>query len=972
GLPPVPTAAPAPATAPAAAAAPAAQDPVVTRVLEVVAAQTGYPPEMLDLDLDLEADLGIDTVKQAETFAAIREEYGIPRDDNLSLRDYPTLASVVGFVHERATGLPSPDGASAGASSPAPAGAGPELLVGDDEASAAIPRRLAVSVLRPDLADCVPTGITLDASSRVIVALDQGGDGAALVERLRDTGVDVLVIDDAPPADDLLTRIDEWRGDGPVTGLYWLPALDVEDAVTDLDLAAWREALRVRVKLFYRTLRHLYEPLGAPGSFVVAATRLGGRHGYDDEGAVAPMGGAVVGATKTFKRERPDALVKAVDLAAGVDPAAVAELLVAETERDPGAIEVGHRDGRRFVVVLAEQPMPEEPTGMELGPDSVFVVTGAAGSIVSAIIADLARASSGVFHLLDLAPTPDPDDPDLAAFAADRDELKRTIFERLKESGERATPALVERELAGIERRHAALASVQAVEAAGGTAHYHSVNLLDGEAMAAVTDQIRELSGRVDVLLHAGGLEISRLLPDKDPAEFDLVFDVKADGWFNLLAGLGDLDIGAAVVFSSIAGRFGNGGQADYAAANDLLCKWTSSFRSTRPDTIGLAVDWTAWGDIGMATRGSIPTMMRAAGIDMLPAAAGIPIVRRELVGDRHARELLVGQRLGVLVEEWHPSGGLDVDADGPIAPRVGPEHTVVLTGVTGDLLVDGLVATATLDPTTEGFLDDHRIDGTPVLPGVMGVEAFAEIARLAQPDLVVTSVDDIDFLAPVKFFRDEPRELKVTARFVPDGDDVVATCALVGERMLANQDEPQVTVHFTATVRLSPEPNDDASREVGERPDQVVAADDIYRIYFHGPAYQVLHEAWADDDGGAVGLMADELPPNHSAPAATVTDPRLVELCFQTAGVWEIAATGSMALPTHIDSVVLRRSGADAPGPVRAIVSPRGDGSYDAAVIDGEGRVLVELAGYRTIALPGELDAEVLNPLRDGMDGGD
>jgi hypothetical protein len=40
--------------------------------LEIVATQTGYPPDMLDLELDLEADLGIDTVKQAETFAAIR------------------------------------------------------------------------------------------------------------------------------------------------------------------------------------------------------------------------------------------------------------------------------------------------------------------------------------------------------------------------------------------------------------------------------------------------------------------------------------------------------------------------------------------------------------------------------------------------------------------------------------------------------------------------------------------------------------------------------------------------------------------------------------------------------------------------------------------------------------------------------------------------------------------------------------
>ena len=71
-------------------------------MLAVVADKTGYPADMLDLDLDLEADLGIDTVKQAEVFALIRERFGIERDDKLKLRDYPTLAHVIGFVRDRA------------------------------------------------------------------------------------------------------------------------------------------------------------------------------------------------------------------------------------------------------------------------------------------------------------------------------------------------------------------------------------------------------------------------------------------------------------------------------------------------------------------------------------------------------------------------------------------------------------------------------------------------------------------------------------------------------------------------------------------------------------------------------------------------------------------------------------------------------------------------------------------------------
>ena len=84
-----------PATEPA-----LATNPVVDKVLAVVADKTGYPEDMLDLDLDLEADLGIDTVKQAETFAAVRETFDIPVQENLSLRNYSTLQSVIDYVYQ--------------------------------------------------------------------------------------------------------------------------------------------------------------------------------------------------------------------------------------------------------------------------------------------------------------------------------------------------------------------------------------------------------------------------------------------------------------------------------------------------------------------------------------------------------------------------------------------------------------------------------------------------------------------------------------------------------------------------------------------------------------------------------------------------------------------------------------------------------------------------------------------------------
>ena len=113
------------------------------------------------------------------------------------------------------------------------------------------------------------------------------------------------------------------------------------------------------------------------------------------------------------------------------------------------------------------------------------------------------------------------------------------------------------------------------------------------------------------------------------------------------------MPIGATVVFSSVAGRFGNAGQTDYSAANGFLCSMSRALRRVRPETRTIAIDWTAWGGIGMAPRGSIPTIMAAAGISMLPPEAGIPTVRRELVAGGRSGELVVAGTLGIMGEEF-------------------------------------------------------------------------------------------------------------------------------------------------------------------------------------------------------------------------------------------------------------------------------------------------------------------------------
>ncbi len=198
-------------------AAPAAAgggDPVLAQVTSVVAEMTGYPADLLEPDLDLEADLGVDTVKQAEVFAAVREHYDVERDDNLQLRDFPTLRHVADWVRARAgldTATPAPPASN---DALAPAAVAPDVVKGDLDAVDALPRRVPVPSLRPNANRCVPTGVDL-TGARVVVMLDEGGIGAALVKQLNGAGAEPLTIEAGTTTDDLLEQLGAWHDERP-------------------------------------------------------------------------------------------------------------------------------------------------------------------------------------------------------------------------------------------------------------------------------------------------------------------------------------------------------------------------------------------------------------------------------------------------------------------------------------------------------------------------------------------------------------------------------------------------------------------------------------------------------------------------------------------------------------------------------------------------------------------------------------
>jgi len=362
--------------------------------------------------------------------------------------------------------------------------------------------------------------------------------------------------------------------------------------------------------------------------------------------------------------------------------------------------------------------------------------------------------------------------------------------------------------------------------------------------------------------------------------------------------------------------------------------------------------------------------MMRRAGIDMLDPEAAVPVVRREVICSGTGGEVLIAGSLGILLDPRDPDGGLDLER-----ANAALEHAYPVAGRLTGAGVDGnYTFEAELDPKVQPFLHDHAMDETPLLPGVMGMEGFAEVASLIAKlggagSLSVAEIDDVQFHAPLKFYRSEARLLTWHARVVPDGEGLYAEVALESSRELKGGNV-QRTRHFFGRVRL-------ATQAEGRGPSraeapkwngaETLAPEAIYRVYFHGPAFQVLGGVQSDGVR-VVGRFSQDLPPMTDQERETLVAPLLIELCLQTAGVWEIGKTGVLALPTAIERV--RVHGLPTNGTqLYAEIEPRpgtaDELAFDARVLDAEGVVYLELEGYRTARLPAAVPQADVAPLQ-------
>jgi hypothetical protein len=374
-----------------------------------------------------------------------------------------------------------------------------------------------------------------------------------------------------------------------------------------------------------------------------------------------------------------------------------------------------------------------------------------------------------------------------------------------------------------------------------------------------------------------------------------------------------------------------------------------------------------------MSSRGSLPELMRRAGIDMVHPDDAVPLVRAELLAGSQGEVVLAGS-LGILLKPRYPESGLDLKLANCALTEGEPVH-VMLSRVTGLDLYQGIKLEVELDPSQEPFLKDHSLNGIPVLPGVMGIEGFSIAAMHIASCLGtraqgfhVSGLEDVQFLAPFKFYRGEPRRVTWLAQVIRESSGLVAQVIL--ESTLISRIRPaEKVVHFKGRVYL--EPTDQKPSHVAVTPptwkkSQSLDREEIYRLYFHGPSFQVLDAVQSSGDR-VLGRLSQQLPPITSAASILLTTPLLIELVLQTAGVWEIGKTGVLSLPVSIRKIDLYQSEINGEQ-IFAEVQPIEDGDtlrFNARVVDQLGQVYLELQDYRTAPLPYAAEEKLVEPLR-------
>ncbi|MBI1372367.1 MAG: SDR family NAD(P)-dependent oxidoreductase [Phycisphaera sp.] len=923
-------------------------------LLAVVADKTGYPVEMLELDMSLDADLGIDSIKRVEILSAFQERVpdapAVKPDD---LGRLQTLRQIVEFMG---------DAAEASAPSREPL---PRSLPGGEGGS---PTRVEV-VVEPPKPARVYTADDLDR--RVLVATPFDPHAAREHVELPE-GAAVWVTDDGTELTHYVCASIKSRGLHPeVVALNHAAPNPDARPVAGLVLLAPAKPASTYVADAFGLLQRVGASLrecGKDGAALLACvTRFDGTFmlNAQAEPAADVTSAGLAGLVKTASHEWPEVHCKVIDAAPGrPDLQRLGEHVVMEMLA-VGPIEVGVGAGpdARVALELRDEKISDFGSRIsdlkgELGGGDVIVVTGGARGVTAEVAVALAETYGVTLALLGRSPDPKPE-PAWLADAHDDASIKKAIIAHL---GGKVTPKKVEERFRPIVANRQINETLRRIEAAGGAAVYRSVDVRNAVAVAKTLDGIRNEHGPIRGLVHGAGVLADKLIEDKTAADFASVWSTKVDGLRALLAATSKDDLRVMVLFGSSTGRFGRRGQADYAAANELLNKLAQREARRRPGCRVVSVNWGPW-DGGMVTP-ELKKVFAAEGVSVIPLAAGAAYLTREIATDvsdaaaSPVEVVLLGPR------EVEEASGADA---GTRSGADRAEEKTIATPVSASMHV-ALRREVSVESCP--VLASHVMNGRAVLPTALMIEWMAHAAIHDNPGLGFAGFDDLRVLKGVIVEPEQATELRVLKGVIVEPEQATELRVFAGPAEVRGEadvvpvelrsgDGGQV-LHARASIVLS-NTLESAAASSAARPTGAYAhADHLYADarLFHGPD---LHAIDAVEACGAAGIVTRV----HTAPApgewlrqplraSWIADPLVLDGAFQSMILWTQETRGVGSLPTG--AARYRQFQRDYPttGPMRIVirVTDRKDhaATADIELLDANGSLVGRIEGYTCV----------------------
>ena len=900
------------------------KDAVCTALREAFAERTGYPLELIEADLDLEADLGIDSVKRVEVVGHVGEVLGVDVKEldfsqALSVSD---IAEVL--VGSQNVEVVDAQRTEAGASD---AQLDSVTIGYEDESSRTAHRYVPQSVRIKSLG---AERTILPGDAILITAADQSVNDAVrkVLEELSLTVIEIP--GDASEATiKRLTSSDRLRRVSTVVDLSVLrPHADI---LSKGD--AWWQDVEGQYTTVFSVAQATYETLQSYGEHAswIAVTSSGGMSGMDLRTVGDPIGGLTAGFVKTLALELRQMHTRIVDFDV-VEPSSLAGALRTELthEAENEEIEIGYIEGDRYTVRVLPVPVSSSDRAVRqsLSTDSCVVMSGGSRGIVRECALALAEQRNIPVVLLGRS---DPDDPEMKPWLAYSDEdwanARAEVMRQGRTRRPEASVADLSDEYRKITYTRQLVTNLADIDSRTDKIHYLVCDVSDPDQVDKAMAQVRSRFGKISAIVHGAGLESFGAIPRKSLKKTAKAIAVKARGFQNLLRSTAEDDLSAFISFGSISGRFGMDGQSDYTAGASLLAQMAhimSRSQSQNPRTIPfITMEWTAWDEVGIATNPEVVSVQaNERGMTYMSVADGVRHFVDEIeLGTANPEVLYFGElgknRPAAQVPELTKSGtqlSELMDNSGMIINR--SSFPMVDYAETTE---SGLQTTRVLWTERDRYLPDHLVKGTATFPGVLHFETQIETALLLAGDQYAgIELEQLDLQTFLKCRDRDHVTIHVDAKRVDEKriDTELTSVFRTPNGDVLDPRRPQ----SSATFRLLDEPVSakEPVLDIEHIFDDVIGEFDIDKYYAltdsfisFGPTFRYLNSAFLVDENivvgelqipGIPGLFSDVADPNFRC------NPILVDNVGRFALMRQLWRNGQYVVPTQMKSARMYR----------------------------------------------------------------